>query len=226
MNYEVSIHNYCVNNNLNPYDCYTLYSSFSNIKKNQSSNPISCNSNSSISLRTIQYSPYFLNSTIPSCRDNQLRIVIVHLATANAHWYATHAQTLNLFYARRHGYEFISHSCPLFSNETHIWDKFDQVKANWCKPLIIKELLKTYHYVFMLDSDAYIIDPSYRIEQFIDEYMKSNSVILPANCIVNKMGKYICWSDIDGEKALNIGFRFLINVMTVHIYIYDIYIYA
>lgn len=151
----------------------------------------------------------FQQGLIPSCRSNQMRIAIIHLSTGRAHWSSSHAQAINLFYARRHGYEFISHSCPTFSNQSFIWDERDQVRANWCKPLLLIEHLKKYHYVLMLDSDAYIMDPSYRIEQFVDEYMTEGfSLIVPRNCMAiggSDLQNLECWPDIPGVAEVNIG---------------------
>ena len=57
-------------------------------------------------------------SRLNGCRRNGLKIAVVHLATEKAHWSATHAQAINLMYARRHGYDFISHSCPELGSQT------------------------------------------------------------------------------------------------------------
>ena len=57
-------------------------------------------------------------SRLNGCRRNGLKIAVVHLATEKAHWSATHAQAINLMYARRHCYDFISHSCPELGSET------------------------------------------------------------------------------------------------------------
>ena len=84
-----------------------------------------------------------------------------------------------------------------------MWDDHDQVRANWAKPSIILEHLERYHYVVMLDSDAYVMDPSLTIESLVEEYMKNFSVIVPNNCLAGIEGNFQswqCWS-----KGLNIG---------------------
>lgn len=120
-----------------------------------------------------------------------------------AHWSATHAQAINLFYARRHSYDFISLACPTSISDPYMWDDNDQVRANWAKPEIILQHLERYHYVLMLDSDAYVIDPSVTIESLVEVYMKNYSVIVPNNCLAGTEGDFQswrCWS-----KGLNIG---------------------
>ena len=138
-----------------------------------------------------------------SCRLNGLKIAIVHLATVNAHWSASHAQAINLFYARRHGYDFISHSCPNSLDE-HVWDRNDQVRANWAKPSIVLDYLKKYHFIVLLDSDAHINDPSITIEDMINLHMRGNSsVVVPNNCYAAEPGNidsWECWNN-----GLNIG---------------------
>lgn len=110
-----------------------------------------------------------LQNTEPGCRRNGIRVAIINLATEKAHWSATHVQSLNLFYARRHSYDYISMSCPPDIVQPHVWDSFDQVRANWAKPTIILQQLEKYHYVVMLDSDAYFADPSITIEEFAEK---------------------------------------------------------
>ena len=84
-----------------------------------------------------------------------------------------------------------------------MWDDHDQVRANWAKPNIILEHLERYHYVMMLDSDAYVMDPSLTIESLVEVYMKNFSIIVPNNCLAGTEGSFQswqCWS-----KGLNIG---------------------
>ena len=144
----------------------------------------------------------------PSCRRNGLKIAIVHLATENAHWSASHVQATNLFYARRHGYDFISHSCPTHTDKIHMWDPNDQIRANWAKPSIILEYLQKYHYVVFLDSDSQINDPSRTVEEMVGLHMDENfSIILPNNCLgedaPDRSNGHVamkCWTD-----GVNIG---------------------
>jgi hypothetical protein len=130
---------------------------------------------------------------LSGCRKNGLKIVIVHLATAKAHWSATHAQVINLMYARRHSYDFVSMGCPPLSggdHEDHMWSTFDQVRANWAKPKIILDNLQQYDYVLLLDSDAYISDPSTTIEEMIQRHLQGSgkSILVPNNCVADKKG--------------------------------------
>ena len=84
-----------------------------------------------------------------------------------------------------------------------MWDDNDQVRANWAKPDIILQHLERYHYVLMLDSDAYVMDASLTIESLVNVYMKNYSVIVPNNCLAGMEGNFQswrCWS-----KGLNIG---------------------
>jgi hypothetical protein len=85
-------------------------------------------------------------SRLNGCRRNGLKIAVVHLATEKAHWSATHAQAINLMYARRHGYDFISHSCPELGSET---DEvlFMQIKFNLSKLIYFHS--QKYSGVFM-----------------------------------------------------------------------------
>eukprot|EP01036_Dinobryon_divergens_P024369 gene24369-32814_t len=144
----------------------------------------------------------------PSCRRNGLKIAIVHLATENAHWSASHVQATNLFYARRHGYDFISHSCPTYTDQIHMWDPNDQIRANWAKPSIILEHLQKYHYVVLLDSDSQINDPSRTVEEMVGLYLDEDfSIILPNNCVgvgePDKSNGHVdiqCWGE-----GVNIG---------------------
>lgn len=147
--------------------------------------------------------PYILDS----CRSNKLRIAIIHLATLKAHWYATHAQAMNLFYARRHGYDFLSYSCPDRVDKAYLWDENDQVRANWCKPNLIIDNLHKYHYVMLLDSDAHVVDPSYTIEQFIEEHFTDNiSIVFPKNCKTELDGGFHCWGNDEKDiTGINIG---------------------
>ena len=131
------------------------------------------------------------------CRRNGVKVLVVQLATENAHWSATHAQSINLFYARRHSYDFTSYSCPTNITEDHMWDPNDQVRSNWAKPLIILKHLDDYDYVVMLDSDAYFTDPSVTIEEIVNSFSATNfSVLLPRNCMFSNFDKdsnnYIC----------------------------------
>eukprot|EP00602_Paraphysomonas_sp_CaronLab_P013247 CAMPEP_0185040802 /NCGR_PEP_ID=MMETSP1103-20130426/39299_1 /TAXON_ID=36769 /ORGANISM="Paraphysomonas bandaiensis, Strain Caron Lab Isolate" /LENGTH=725 /DNA_ID=CAMNT_0027580249 /DNA_START=29 /DNA_END=2206 /DNA_ORIENTATION=- len=142
------------------------------------------------------------------CRRSGVKIVIVQLATQRAHPSATHAQQINLMYARRHGYDFVSHSCPPSVDEVHMWDPYDQVRANWAKPRIILEYLKKYHYVVMLDSDAYFREHNMPLEAFIDTHMYQSlghtgegyAIVLPNNCISRKENSssvhdMFCWTE-------------------------------
>lgn len=137
--------------------------------------------------------PGMEENLLSGCRRNGLKIVIVHLATEKAHWSATHAQVINLMYARRHGYDFVSLGCPPLSGgdrEEHIWCSFDQVRANWAKPKIILDHLQQYHYVLLLDSDAYISDPSTTIEEMIRRHLQDSgkSILVPNNCLAEIKG--------------------------------------
>ena len=128
-----------------------------------------------------------INTLERSCRAGGLKVAIVHLATTKAHWYSTHAQVINLFYARRHGYDFILNTCPTSIEHDYMWNEKDQVRANWAKPEIIMNYLHDYHYVLMLDADAFISEPSISIEEKIAEYMTDDfTIVVPKNCMVGE----------------------------------------
>jgi len=143
-----------------------------------------------------------------SCRPNGLKIGIIHLATTKAHWYSSHAQAINLFYARRHGYDFTLNACPTSIEHDYMWNENDQVRANWAKPEIIMRYLRDYHYVLMLDADAFVSEPSITIEEIISEYMTGDyTIVVPKNCMVGESRDpktYTCWSDATSDD-LNIG---------------------
>lgn len=190
--YQVA--SYCSSHRLPLQRCQDIHSSVISYfaGKNTPSRFSSCDNNLSSNLNA-------------NCRRNRIRIAILHLATQNAPWDATHCQAINLFYARRHGYEFISMSCPTNVQLPHMWDANDQVRANWAKPNLILQILGDYHYVVILDSDAYFSDPSWTIEEFIDQYMHSYSIIVPKNCMGVSSYGYQCWNDEEGIESLNIG---------------------
>lgn len=144
------------------------------------------------------------------CKSNGLRIALVQLSTSKAHFYATHAQAINLMYARRHSYSFFSQPCPPFINESFMWDPKDQARANWAKPLFLLEHMKNHDYVLMLDGDAFISNPSITIEEKINEHMNEEdiSVVMPRNCMVGEdrsPDSYVCWNDLPDVFALNLG---------------------
>ena len=160
------------------------------------------------------------SNDIVSCHQNGLKIAIVHLCTQKAAWYSTHAQAINIFYARRHGYDFITHACPVSTNK-YMWDDEDQVRANWAKPAIIAKYLKEYHYVLMLDADAFISNPSITIEEMIATYLTpaNVSIVVPKNCMVKETREpdsYICWNDSGDIPAVNIGAILAKSTPTAH----------
>jgi hypothetical protein len=127
------------------------------------------------------------------CRRNGVKVAIVHLATENAHWSASHAQAINLFYSRRHSYDFISLACPELTggeHEEYLWSgTWDQVRANWAKPKILLDHLQRYDYVLLLDSDAYISEPSITVEEIADRHMnEGKTVLVPNNCFAVTKG--------------------------------------
>ena len=68
------------------------------------------------------------------------------------------------------------------------------MRANWAKPRILLEHLQRYHLVLLLDSDAYISDPSVTIEEVswrhfgtVDDENKF-SVVVPNNCFAKEKG--------------------------------------
>ena len=150
-----------------------------------------------------------IESLDAGCRSCGLRICIIHIATQQAHWSVNHAESINLFYARRHGYDFFAYTCPPTTRHPYMWDPNEQIRANWAKPLFITRHLRDYHYVMLLDADAVIADPSITIEQFAKMHIVNNFVIVtPKNCMVQERGKpdtFICWDDQPGIPSLNIG---------------------
>ena len=61
--------------------------------------------------------------------------------------------------------------------------------------------LHDYHYVLMLDADAYISEPSISIEEKIAEYMTDDfTIVVPKNCMVGEsryqinLGTYFYYS--------------------------------
>ena len=72
----------------------------------------------------------------------------------------------------------------------------DQVRANRAKPTIIAEHLKKYDFVLMLDSDAYINDPSITVEEYYASVkLEGNlSIIVPSDCFAEKIGNFGSWN--------------------------------
>lgn len=61
------------------------------------------------------------------------------------------------------------------------------VRKTKCEQTGIIKYLKDYHYVLMLDADAFINEPSISIEEKIAEFMTDDfTIVVPKNCMVGE----------------------------------------
>ena len=102
------------------------------------------------------------------CGASGKRVALIQLASAHSSWSSSHAQAINLFYARLHSYDYISYSCPSNTTASYSWDAVDQSRSNWCKPQLLIRHLPFYDLVAYIDSDAYFVDPEISIEGIAD----------------------------------------------------------
>ena len=115
---KAQVFNYCKTNNLPVGTCCSLESNIRTTVLPAGSHTLHTQSSASLSdITCSSHAPSL------SCRKSGLKIVILHLATAKAHWSASHAQAINLMYTRRHSYDFVSVSCPTALTQ-QVWDEY------------------------------------------------------------------------------------------------------
>ena len=139
--------------------------------------------------------------TSPGCSNSGSRIAIVTMATPGAYEATRYAAMINSMWAHRHGYDFYMETCVPNTQHSHTWDPEEQHRVNWAKPLVVLKHLKTHHFVLYLDADAYIVDQSMTVEEFVNVNMDDDKLLLlPKNCL----GSH-CWDDIPGVMGINTG---------------------
>jgi hypothetical protein len=115
---------------------------------------------------------WYVNEPSSGCTSSRLRILLVTLATPKASAVSQYSVMINTMYAKRWGYDIMTHACVTDTNLDHTWDEDVQYRANWDKPNILARHLKEYHYLVYVDSDMYFNNFSISMESFIDKYLQ------------------------------------------------------
>lgn len=99
--------------------------------------------------------------------ESKLRIAIIMLNSPNISSYAHFATLNNYLYTINKGYDFIVERQPLDINNDWSCDPKNEYVWVWYKAELIKKHLKNYHYVLYIDSDAFVNDEKYKIEDIL-----------------------------------------------------------
>ena len=155
----------------------------------------------------------------PGCYENRLRIAVLSFGTRAAHPSALVNGFLANMYTLKHGYDYIVERCAqsTVSNGSYTWrvpapaplvcegltrrarrdysvgPKGRSPAINWSKHLFILKYLPFYDVVFYVDGDIMFVNHTYRIEDFLDEFLPANgthTVAFGENC----MTKNFCWN--------------------------------
>ena len=122
------------------------------------------------------------------------RIAMLMLNSPNIPGYGHKAAISNYMYCAQHGYAFIVERCPRKEDmdKTWMWDGKNEYLFVWSKPTLVARYLKSYDYLLFIDSDAVVVDPTRRIEDFMAQHMTD-----PGTCIVaaeDCRDKSFCWT--------------------------------
>jgi hypothetical protein len=99
--------------------------------------------------------------------DSKLRIAIIMLNSPNISSYAHFAALNNYLYTIDKGYDFIVERLPQDIKNDWTYDPNNEYVWVWYKAELIKKHLKNYNYVLYIDSDAFINDGKYKIEDVL-----------------------------------------------------------
>jgi hypothetical protein len=114
----------------------------------------------------------------PEGIDNRPRIAIVMINSKGVPKYGHFTAMNNYLYASKQNYDFIVEKQPQDIEHDWTWDSMNQYVIVWYKAELLKRHLKNYHYVLYIDSDAYVSNIEYRIEDILIPYMKDDLCIL------------------------------------------------
>ena len=92
---------------------------------------------------------------------NQKGVILMYCTQNIIDKWAKYSIDINKQYALKNGYDFKVIKTPYDSSVTHAWQKI---------PAMIQLLEDGYNFVFYIDADAIINDPSISLESFFDKY--------------------------------------------------------
>jgi hypothetical protein len=112
-------------------------------------------------LENFEQKYYLIKNIEPQVKFNsKATIAFVYFYTPNIFSYAKHSILNILSYAEKHNYAVIIYDKPFN----------DDVSMCWNKIVTIMENLKNYEYLVWMDADAIIVNPTIKIESFIEKY--------------------------------------------------------
>ena len=174
-----------------------------------------------IAFACVACSAYTLDAVVPRFRDgacgvektrgcygkDRLRIAVLALATRNSNPVSIATSWITTLYTQKHGYDYIIERCAASTHEQnrtteYMWDRENknQGQINWSKSLALLKHLPYYDAVLFADSDVVFVNMTYKIEDFINQYMvpRNTSVAVGEDC----WDKWGCWN---GFPGLNTG---------------------